>query len=109
MLFQAKEGLLLSFPNSPLLNLRWKEGSQLPESPPTLHFLSRPTYRHRPHVCVGGQASHLDSVSVSIKAEQTKSSLGTHGAFLALSFMYFLGKLNTLKEAARWRPLQGVN
>jgi hypothetical protein len=71
MLFQAKEGLLLSFPNSPLLNLRWKEGSQLPESPPTLHFLSRPTYRHRPHVCVGGQASHLDSVSVSIKAEQT--------------------------------------
>lgn len=34
MLFQAKEGLLLSLPNSPLLNLRWKEGSQLPESPP---------------------------------------------------------------------------
>lgn len=105
MLSQAKEDLHLCLPNSPLLNLRWKEGSQLPESPP-LHFRPRPTSTHRPHLCVGGQASYSDSVR--IRAEQTctpstKSTvLGPRVAslpcLLGLLGLYFLRKLNTLKD-----------
>lgn len=105
MLSRAKEDLHLCLANSPLLNLRWKEGSQLPESPP-LHFRPRPTSTHRLHLCVGGQASYLDSVS--IRAEQTctpstKSTvLGARVAsvpcLLWLLRLYFLRKRNSLKD-----------